>query len=244
MTEKQDQVHFFKELLAKEFFDMQIEMVDTTYIPRKEHEFYLTTITWPDGKKLVYHGNGTHYLMSGWMLFLDYSKYPEQKTTKDQLYDFMDVSPSTLIPTPNSSDMHVREPDKYFNYLNVIFDDVLNKYKSIVECQPFFQVYFYWIYGILHGLKRMMNGDIDGFEEITDAERKLHYTVSQLIELISNYKEYINRSIILPSEYGRRRKTGQLILEYETFLNSIGEKSCYAEASWGEKGFCKNISKK
>jgi len=231
------------ELIDGDFFDMEIATVETSYVPRKENEFYIVTIKFTDGQIQRYMDYTPRALMSGWMSFLDYSKYPEGKLTKDMLAASLDIlSLSTQMPAFDQQDNRLYT-EIHADYLRLLFANVLNHYRNSVRNHPYYYYLFENIYRMLNGLKKLIDGDTESYSIVIASDVKLTSILSTLIDRIDGYKNYVHDSIIVPIESGNQNKPGQLILEYEKFLNKVRLPSCYAEASWSDKDLnCMGLS--
>ncbi len=221
----------FNELLNEDTFISSINNITTSYTvyPEKDYESYSTFFFTNDKELHIYTGTQNNILYN-WMMYLDYGKYPDENTTPTLLKNFMSTIKTNLPLSPNDYNR-----DNFDVFVKNIFNYILNQYKIYVSKHAYFQQYFSYIYDILHNLNCILENSYkceQYFISVNNAQNELCRTISTAISKYNAYKKYVNKAIILPIQYGRIRKTSDLIINYECYMNNLGKKSSFAEAMY------------
>lgn len=229
---------YFNELLTDETFEKSIFDIKTNYYLREKEgvEFYATSFSNENNVLSVYLSNGIHARLSIWSNFLDYGRYPDEQTMQNTLNKFRnDIDINSLVPQIDDFEFY---SNNYITYLKDLFDSTLSKYKIYVEQNPFFQQYFVFIYEILYNLQCIIvrkNNYEKHYRLAIEAQNKLHQNISMAIIKQKEYIEYVDNAIVLPIQYKHIRKTSDLILSYECYVNSIGKHSVFSDAIYSDK---------
>jgi hypothetical protein len=226
----------FRELLVEETFTSRIENIETKYHLKENDsvEYHFTRFFDNNQNQHIYFSKVSHDLLFEWMNYLDFGRYPEDTSTKTLLRSFLqDINICLSI---NSFNNYI--PMDFTAELKTIFNTILSKYSYYVDLQPFFQHYFAFIYEILYNIHCIIK-NIESFSTYYPAVLKAQQEIDKFITLAvinhNQFTEYINKAIVIPIKYKHIRKTTDLILSYECYLNSLKKKSAYSEAIYYDK---------
>lgn len=231
----------FSELLNEDTFSSTLNNISTSYMvyADKNYESYSTSFLTSDNEHHTFVGVNNN-ILSEWMMYLDYGKYPDENSTPILLKDFMAKIKTNLPLSPNDY-----TNDNFDIYVKNIFDSILNEYKISVSHHSFFQQYFSFIYDILRNLHCILK-NLENCKEylisVNNAQNELCSNISKAIIKHNEYREYVNQAIISPIKYGRIRKTSDLIINYECYMNYLGKKSIFAEAMYSCINFIGEVS--